>query len=121
MMFRHPHPLAETTDASTADAEKDRWTAGPSTTLRSGRDDKGEGRFRGEQLQEEKPFFIILGGPPMIPPVGMTTIFRCIYSGLYRIVIPTGAKRSGGTCGFSCGHCKNLTSFLATFAEAACK
>jgi hypothetical protein len=79
MMFRHPHPLAETTDASTADAEKDRWTAGPSTTLRSGRDDKGEGRFRGEQLQEEKPFFIILGGPPMIPPVGMTTIFRCIY------------------------------------------
>jgi len=56
MMFRHPHPLAETTDASTADAEKDRWTAGPSTTLRSGRDDKGEGRFRGEQLQEESRF-----------------------------------------------------------------
>jgi hypothetical protein len=23
---------------------------------------------------------------------------RCIYSGLNRIVIPTGAKRSGGTC-----------------------
>ena len=75
----------------------------------------------GESNCRKKAVFIILGGPPMIPPVGMTTIFRCIYSGLYRIVIPTGAKRSGGTCGFSCGHCKNLTSFLATFAEAACK
>jgi len=35
---------------------------------------------------------------------GVGTLFRCIYSGYYRIVIPTGAKRSGGTCCFCCGH-----------------
>ena len=40
-------------------------------------------------------------------PVGMTillqgrTLFRCLCRGHYRIVIPTGAKRSGGTCCFS--------------------
>jgi hypothetical protein len=65
---------------------------------------KGRAALPGRATAGRKPFFIILGGPPMIPPVGMTTIFRCIYSGLYRIVIPTGAKRSGGTCGFSGCH-----------------
>jgi hypothetical protein len=36
---------------------KNRQTAGPSTALRSGRDDKGEG------LRFQEPFFITLGGP----------------------------------------------------------
>jgi hypothetical protein len=27
-------------------------------------------------------------------------LFRCIFVGFYEIVIPTGAQRSGGTCGF---------------------
>ena len=36
---------------------KSRQTAGPSTALRSGRDDKGEG------LRLQEPFFITLGGP----------------------------------------------------------
>jgi hypothetical protein len=41
---------------------KGRATAGPSTAMRSGRDDKGEG------LRFQEPFFITLGEPkPMIP------------------------------------------------------
>ena len=43
---------------------KNRQTAGPSTALRSGRDDKGEGwRF-------QEPFFITLGGPQAHVPSG---------------------------------------------------
>ena len=53
--------------------------------------------------------------PPLrFAPVGMTillqgrTLFRCIYSAYYRIVIPTGAKRSGGICSAPCGSLKSF-------------
>ena len=60
-----------------------RETAGPSTTLRSGRDDKGRA----------------LAGIELPPPL---------------FVIPTGAKRSGGTCGFSPGAHLVVPSGLAS-------
>jgi hypothetical protein len=56
-----------------------RETAGPSTTLRSGRDDNS---------------------------LGLLTAIRPTAFGPFpcnRIVIPTGVQRSGGTCGFSSG------------------
>ncbi len=55
----------------------DRKTAGPSTTLRSGRDDNSVA-------------VRALGSSPLTPN---------------RIVIPTGAQRSGGTCGFPAPLC----------------
>src|SRR5580698_2021489 len=38
-------------------------TADLSTTLRSGRDDKGEGALPATVVAEQDPFFITLGGP----------------------------------------------------------
>jgi hypothetical protein len=59
-----------------------RETAGPSTTLRSGRDDNS---VCAQEFQRE------------------------ILDPRNRIVIPTGAKRSGGTCGFSSSsHTRSL-------------
>ena len=39
-----------------------RRTAGPSTALRSGRDDKGDVALPESELAEREPFFITLGG-----------------------------------------------------------
>ncbi len=51
-------------------------TAGPSTSLRSGRDDNS-----------------------VVPPAA-GSVDRAKANSHNRIVIPTGAQRSGGTCGF---------------------
>jgi hypothetical protein len=69
------------------------------------RDDKGErGRFQREKLHRSRFSSPWVGLRPMIPPVGMTilsgsSISRISSCGHKRIVIPTGAQRSGGTCG----------------------
>jgi hypothetical protein len=43
--------------------------------------------------------------PPLrFAPVGMTILWRNQFPFSHRIVIPTGAKRSGGTCGFLAGN-----------------
>ncbi len=73
-----------------------RETAGPSTTLRSGRDDNSVGILTASSPTASKAIFC------------------------KRIVIPTGAKRSGGTCGFSpSSHADSIALiFLATVPDA---
>jgi hypothetical protein len=58
-------------------------TAGPSTTLRSGRDDN---------FIATKPLGSVQPSDGDCP----------------NLVIPTGAKRSGGTCGFASSHADSL-------------
>jgi hypothetical protein len=100
-------------------------TAGPSTALRSGRDDKGKVvTFRKISDLDGQSY-----EPPLWESEGPSTALRSgrddnllqdqrlfprIYSGLYRIIIPTEAQRSGGTCGFSPAHLI-WTTLLLTF------
>jgi hypothetical protein len=80
-------------------------TADPSTSLRDDKGERGDSGWSCEWPQAKQQV------PPLrFAPVGMTilsrgrTLFRCIYSGHYRIVVPTEAKCSGGTCCFSCNR-----------------
>jgi hypothetical protein len=67
-------------------------------------------------------FFILLGGPKAHDSSGRDDnsvaegqlLSRCIHSGCNRIVIPTGAKRSGGTCCFF----PPFETFAASFQRA---
>jgi hypothetical protein len=77
--------------------------------VRFGRDDKGEGSASMESGVGQKPFFITLGGPQAHDSSGRddnSVAAKASYfswkhgiQSLNRIVISTGAQRSGEICG----------------------
>jgi hypothetical protein len=75
----------------------------------------------GTVVAEREPVFITLGGPKAETPAdnsaaGATTVPLHL-SGLYRIVIPTGAQRSGATCGFSSGKEAVIVLYKTYFGQ----
>src|ERR1700685_4558756 len=60
---------------------------------------KGRAALPASVVTEQDPFFIALGGPKAHDSSGQV-LQRGITARHHTIVIPTGAKRRGGTCGF---------------------
>jgi hypothetical protein len=82
-------------------------TAGPSTTLRSGRDDNFccarksfSDRYSTPATElSSRPEKSGASGPPKVMRNGSCSATTLLGRAIFPLVIPTGAQRSGGTCG----------------------